>query len=451
MPFLRAVVRACWGLNIHAIMNCDVIVVGGGIVGLATSLRLIEARPGLRLLLLEKESTLGAHQTGNNSGVLHAGLYYKPGSAKARMAVQGLQSMLQFCRDHDIAHETCGKIVVATSQDELSRLDLLWERGHANGLQGLQRLSPGQIREMEPHATGLGAIRVPQEGIVDYPAVARKMGELICRQGGEIRLGVRVRRLIRKGGVWTAESNAGEFHGRFVITCAGLHSDRLVRSSGMRARARIVPFRGEYFKLRADRQHLVRNLVYPVPDPRYPFLGVHFTRLIHGGVEAGPNAVLAFAREGYRWTTVHARDLVESATYPGLWRFLGAHPAMCGSELMRSISRTRFCHSLQQLVPEIQPGDLEPGGAGVRAQAMTVDGRLVEDFCFEEGEGILHVVNAPSPAATASLELGAHIASRAMARMGWLRRRPGKAAGFARGRGRLKLRSAPPRSTTPAA
>ena len=399
-------------------MTYDVSIVGGGIVGCATAFRLQQARPKLRILLLEKEPALGRHQTGNNSGVLHAGLYYKPGSAKAQLAVQGLQQMTAFCREHGVPFEQCGKIVLATAPEQLPRLDTLWQRGLANGLQGLRRLDAHQIQEIEPHARGLAAIHVPQEGIVDYPAVIEKLGQLIQGAGGEIRLQAKVTRLARRPDSWVAETSAGDFSGRFVITCAGLHSDRLVKAAGHKVAAKIIPFRGEYYKLRPERQHLVRNLIYPVPDPQFPFLGVHFTRLIRGDIEAGPNAVLAFAREGYRWSNVNLRDLAETLAFPGLWRFLKAYPSMCGYEIRRSLSIRLFCQSLQQLVPEIRAGDLMTGGAGVRAQAMTPEGRLFEDFLFEEDRGMLHVVNAPSPAATAALAIGSHIAQKTLTQLG---------------------------------
>ncbi|HWR97657.1 MAG TPA: L-2-hydroxyglutarate oxidase [Candidatus Methanoperedens sp.] len=395
----------------------DVIVVGGGIVGLATAHRLLQARPRLRLLLLEKEPRLAAHQTGNNSGVLHAGLYYRPGSEKARLCVAGLRQLVAFCREHGIPHEICGKVVVATSAEELPRLEALWERGRANGLEGLRRLSPEQLREIEPHAAGVAAIRVPQEGIVDYPAVANALGDLIRRRGGEIRLAARCLRLAPGAGGWVVATTAGDLEGRFVVTCGGVHADRLVRSSGLRPPARIVPFRGEYYRIRKERQELVRNLIYPVPDPKFPFLGVHFTRLIHGGIEAGPNAVLAAAREGYRRGRINLRDIAEYACFPGLWRFLARYPGTSWYELRRSCSRREFCRSLQRLIPEIGAEDLEAGGAGVRAQAMTADGRLVEDFLFAEAKGILHVVNAPSPAATACLAIGKTIAQRVLAQL----------------------------------
>jgi L-2-hydroxyglutarate oxidase len=393
-------------------MKYDFVIVGGGIVGLATALRILESRPGTRLLLLEKEGGLGRHQTGHNSGVLHAGLYYKPGSLKAKMAVEGLRQMVDFCQKHKVPYEQCGKIVVATEQEELPRLEKLLERGTANGLKGLGKLGPEQIREIEPHAAGLAAIHVPEEGIVDYGAVVEAMAGEIQRLGGEIRTGERVERFEGTGGRWKIKTSTGEFEAKQVVACAGLHSDRLVSRSGLKPSAKIMPFRGEYYMIRKERQSLVRNLIYPVPDPQFPFLGVHFTRMIAGGVEAGPNAVLALAREGYGWGNINLRDLAESLSFPGLWKFMMKYPSICSYEIWRSINRKEFCRSLQKLVPEIQEEDLESGSAGVRAQAMSADGALVEDFSFVEGPGILHVVNAPSPAATASLAIGKHIVQR---------------------------------------
>ena len=381
-------------------------------MGLATALRILEAKPGAKLLLLEKESALGRHQTGHNSGVLHAGLYYKPGSLKAKLAVEGLRQMVDFCQRHQVAHEQCGKIVVATDKEELPRLEKLLERGTANGLKGLRKLGPDQIREIEPHAAGLAAIHVPEEGIVDYGAVVQALAKEIRDKGGEIILGSRVEGLRGLGGTWVAQSTQGEFATKQVVACAGLHSDRMVSKSGMKPSAKIMPFRGEYYMIRKERQSLVRNLIYPVPDAQFPFLGVHFTRMIQGGVEAGPNAVLAMAREGYRWGNINIMDLAESLSFPGLWKFMLKYPSICSYEIWRSISRKEFCRSLQKLVPEIQEDDLEPGSAGVRAQAMSSDGALVEDFSFVEGPGILHVVNAPSPAATASLAIGQEIVRR---------------------------------------
>jgi L-2-hydroxyglutarate oxidase LhgO len=389
-----------------------VAIIGGGIVGLATGYQLLQRFPGTELLVLEKESGPGRHQTGNNSGVLHCGLYYKPGSTKARLAVQGVRRMVEFCVEHRIAHELCGKVVVATEQDEVPRLHALLERGKANGLECLQLLAPEQIREYEPHAAGLAGIRVPQEGIVDFKAVAGAMADEISARGGDIRFSCKVIRL-RESKTWRIETTSGEYEADFLINCGGLHCDRLSRLAGAHDATKIVPFRGEYYKLRDERQHLVRNLIYPVPDPSFPFLGVHFTRLIHGGIEAGPNAVLALAREGYRLTDINLRDMIETVTYRGFWNFLLRYPAMCWNEFRRSISKALFCRSLQRLVPELQIGDLAQGGAGVRAQALSPSGELVQDFLFIRQARALHVLNAPSPAATASLAIADEVIDRA--------------------------------------
>lgn len=395
-------------------MNYDVAIIGGGIVGLASAHRILAARPGLNLVLIEKEPELAIHQTGRNSGVLHSGLYYKPGSEKARLSVSGLQQMLAFCREHHIPHEQCGKVVVATHENELPRLETLWERGNANGLLGLRKLDPQQIKVIEPHVAGVAAVHVPQEGIVDYPAVCDKLAELIRKDGGQIILNARVHKVTAENDERIVQTQAQQIRAKFVVSCGGLYSDHLVKASGQRPSAKIIPFRGEYFKIKKERQFLVRNLIYPVPDPKFPFLGVHFTRLIRGGIEAGPNAVLAFAREGYRWSNVNLRELTESLAFPGLWKFLARYPSLWSYEIYRSLSRAEFTRSLQRLVPEIRRGDLEPGGSAVRAQAMTPDGRLVEDFHFAEERGLLHVINAPSPAATASLAIGTKIAEKVL-------------------------------------
>jgi (S)-2-hydroxyglutarate dehydrogenase len=389
-----------------------VAIIGGGIVGLATGYQLLQRFPGIELLVLEKENGPGRHQTGNNSGVLHCGLYYKPGSTKARLAVQGVRRMVEFCVEHRIAHELCGKIVVATEQEEVPRLHALLERGRANGLEGLQLLGPEQVREFEPHAAGLAGIRVPQEGIVDFRAVAVALVDEVVARGAEIRFSSKVTGL-RESKSWQIKTTTGEYEADFIINCGGLHCDRLSKLAGTHDRTKIVPFRGEYFKLREDRQYLVRNLIYPVPDPSFPFLGVHFTRMIHGGIEAGPNAVLAFAREGYKLTDFNLRDMIETATYRGFWSFLLRYPAMCWSEFRRSLSKALFCHSLQRLVPEIQIEDLAHGGAGVRAQALSPSGELVQDFLFVRQARALHVLNAPSPAATASLAIADEVIDRA--------------------------------------
>ena len=388
----------------------SVAVIGGGIVGLATAWRLGQKLPGARITVLEKEDAVGKHQSGNNSGVLHSGLYYKPGSLKARLAVSGIRQMVAFCQEHGVPHEICGKLVVATSQEELPRLDALHERGRQNGLAGLALLGQDEMREIEPHAGGLAALRVPQEGIVDYGKVCEALVAEITKPGGRVVTGAKVQKLRPASGGWLADTPKGEFACDLLVNCAGLHSDRVSQLAGERRQARIVPFRGEYYKIRQDRQHLVRNLIYPVPDPSFPFLGVHFTRLIHGGIEAGPNAVLAFAREGYRKTDVNLRDLFDALTYRGLWRFLARHPKMSWAELRRSFSKRLFSESLQRLVPEIQVADLETGGAGVRAQALTPDGELLQDFLIIARPNALHVLNAPSPGATAALAIGDYIA-----------------------------------------
>jgi L-2-hydroxyglutarate oxidase len=390
-----------------------VAIVGGGIVGLAAAFRLLERFPGARVTVLEKEAGVGRHQTGHNSGVLHSGLYYKPGSVKARMAVTGIRQMVAFCQENGVPHEICGKLVVAADESEAPRLRDLEKRGAANGLEGLQWLSRDEMREIEPHVGGVAALRVPQEGIVDYAAVCAAIVAKIEVFGGRVVTGARVERLEPRAPGWVAETTAGPFEAEFLINCAGLHSDRVAALAGERREVRILPFRGEYYQIREDRQHLVRNLIYPTPDPRFPFLGVHFTRLIHGGIEAGPNAVLAFAREGYRKTDFNARDLFDALSYSGFWRFMRKYPSMCWYELRRSFSRALFCRSLQRLVPEIQPDDLTHGGSGVRAQAIAPEGDLVQDFRLIARPNALHVLNAPSPAATASLAIGQEIVTMA--------------------------------------
>lgn len=376
---------------------------------MATAYKLGQRNPSAHITVLEKEPMVGQHQSGHNSGVLHAGLYYKPGSAKARLAVTGIQEMAAFCREHGVPHEICGKLVVAADEAELSRLRDLHERGMKNGLQGLKLLDREEMLEIEPHVGGLAALRVPQEGIVDYPKVCEVLVGRIRAQGGEVTTGARVIGLRPASSGWRIDTTAGEFEANFLINCAGLHCDRVSELAGEKREVRIVPFRGEYYKIKVERQDLVRHLIYPVPDPQFPFLGVHFTRLIRGGIEAGPNAVLAFSREGYRKTDLNPADLFDALSFRGLWRFLAKHKRMCWEELKRSFSKGLFCESLQKLVPEIRADDLETGGAGVRAQAMSPEGDLVHDFCFVNQRRALHVLNAPSPAATASLAIGTEI------------------------------------------
>lgn len=385
--------------------------IGGGIVGLATAHQLLKRFSSAHLLLLEKEDGPARHQTGHNSGVLHCGLYYKPGSVKARLAVEGIRRMTAFCAEHNVPYDVCGKVVVATGEEEIPRLHALLERGRANGLEDLELLTPEQIREIEPHAAGVAGLRVPQEGIVDYPAVAQVMVREIERMGGEIHFSSEVKRL-QNGNGWRIHTTGGHYQADFLINCAGLHSDRVSSMAGNHDPAKIVPFRGEYYRLKPGKEYLVRNLIYPVPDPRFPFLGVHFTRMIHGGVEAGPNAVLAFKREGYLHTDFSLRDTVETLTYRGFWRFFLRYPVMCWEEFRRSYSKHFFCRSLQRLVPEIRMEDLDHGGAGVRAQALAPGGELIQDFYFVRQPGALHVLNAPSPAATASLAIADEVLDR---------------------------------------
>lgn len=382
-------------------------IVGGGIIGLAIALQLL--RRGVGVHLLEKEIRTGMHQSTHNSGVLHAGLYYKPGSLKARLAVRGIRLMTAFCREHGIPYEICGKLVVATEQVELSRLRELMDRGQANGLKDLQWLDSSAMREVEPHVTGIAAVHVPEEGIVDYRSVCDTLSKEIGRLDGRITFGAKVIALTQTKGGWRAETTAGAFEEPFLINSAGLQCDRIHRMGGGRSPARILPFRGEYYHLSKEKESYVRHLIYPVPDPAFPFLGVHFTRMIGGGVEAGPNAVLAFAREGYRMSDINVRDLAEALTFSGLWRFLMRYPKMCSHELLQSMSKERFYRSLQRLVPDLTAGDLEPGGSGVRAQAIDHDGTLLQDFCFGYGRNALHILNAPSPGATASLAIGEEV------------------------------------------
>ena len=373
--------------------------------------------PHLRLLVVEKEESVAQHQTGHNSGVVHSGVYYKPGSLKAKLCVEGAAAMVEFCRRHNLPHEVCGKVIVATSEEEIPGLKGLHERGQANGLVGLRLLQPEQLREIEPHCAGLLGLLVPSTGITDYATVARKYAEIVATQGGAISTGTEVRRVVRQGTEMIVETTRGAFAARNVINCAGLHSDRVSRLAGQKPEVRIVPFRGEYYDLIPEREHLVRTLIYPVPDPKFPFLGVHFTRRVRGGVDAGPNAVLAFKREGYRRTDFNLRDFAGTLTYPGFWHMAGKYWRDGASEFYRSLSKAAFVKALQRLVPEIVGPDLVADGSGVRAQAVRPDGSLVDDFHFVQAEKMLHVWNVPSPAATASLPIGRYIVE--MARKGF--------------------------------
>lgn len=383
----------------------DIAVIGGGIVGTATALSILKEK-SLNLLLLESESTLAAHQTGNNSGVIHSGLYYKPGSLKAANCTLGRDMMYFFCEEHRLPFDRCGKIVVATSKEEITALNLLEERGNANGLTGLKRLSAEEIREYEPHVSGIDGLFIPQTGIVDYVAVTKKYAELIQENGGEIKLKSKLISVKRDGKDFILFTEQNEYKTKFIVNCGGLQSDRIAKLFGVDPKLQIIPFRGEYYQIKKEKEYLVNNLIYPVPDPQFPFLGVHFTRMINGGVEAGPNAVLAFKREGYRKTDFSFTDLFEMKLYPGFWKMAAKYYKMGFQEFRRSFSKKLFVQSLQKLIPEIQIDDIEVGGAGVRAQALERDGKLVDDFRIVEAERMVHVLNAPSPAATASLSIG---------------------------------------------
>jgi L-2-hydroxyglutarate oxidase len=403
----------------------DVALIGGGIVGMATALRLLgysvpglfEERPprvARSLVVLEAERTLGAHQTGRNSGVIHSGLYYKPGSLKARLCAEGRDAMYAYCLHRGLPFERCGKIVVAVEERELPELAELERRALANGLTRVRRIGKEQIRELEPHCAGIAALHVGETGIADYRRVVNDMAHLVGELGGDVRLeqaAVDVRRSER--GVFVITTGAGEVCARAIINCAGLHSDRVARMCGVETGVRIVPFRGEYYDLIPERRGLVKDLIYPVRDPRYPFLGVHFTRATDGTVEAGPNAVLAMARHGYDWSTMDPRDLGEVLAFPGFWRLMGKHWRMGVMEVQRSLNKDLFVRSMQTLIPEVRSEDVVAGRAGIRAQAMDAAGNLVDDFHIVEGEGQLHVLNAPSPAATASLAIGRQIAGMA--------------------------------------
>ena len=386
-------------------------VIGGGIVGLSTCLRLLEKNRNIKVLLFEKEPQVGMHQSTHNSGVLHAGLYYKPGSAKAILAVRGIKQMVEFCRKNDIPHEICGKLVVAVNDEELPRLKELYQRGIANGLSGLKFIEKSEIRKYEPNVNGIAAVHVPEEGIVDYEMVCKRLYEKTLGYGGEVYTNAKVTALSFRNNQWEIRTEKGEYSADYIVNCAGLHCDRVARLAGENPDVRIVPFRGEYYNIRKEKEGIVKNLVYPTPDPKFPFLGVHFTRMIHGGLEAGPNAVLAFSREGYKLSDINLSDLAESLTFPGLWRFLRKYPQMVKRELSISISKSVFCKALQRLVPEITEDDLQKGNSGVRAQALDSEGNLVQDFNIVKRENALHVLNAPSPAATSSLAIGEHIVS----------------------------------------
>lgn len=391
-------------------MIYDFVIIGGGIVGLSTVIALGQRFPQAKIAVLEKETAIAAHQTGHNSGVIHSGVYYKPGSFKAKFTRAGNQSMVEFCQRYGIAHDVCGKVIVATQEKELPLLENLYQRGLDNQLQ-VSKISAEAVREIEPHVTCLAGIRVPTAGIVDYKQVCRQYAEIIAQQGGEIRLNTRVIQIVARPQGCVLETSQAQIETKFLINCAGLFSDRVAQLGGVDPQAQIVPFRGEYYELVPKKRYLVNHLIYPVPNPDFPFLGVHFTRLIDGTIHAGPNAVLGLKREGYRKTDFDLRDFAEVMTFPGFWKLARKHADEGIQEIIRSFSKAAFVRSLQQLIPEVRAEDIIPTPAGVRAQALKATGQLVEDFLIVPAPKALHVCNAPSPAATASLEIGKAIAA----------------------------------------
>lgn len=397
--------------------RADIVIIGAGIVGLATAFQIARARPALRLVILDKESTLASHQTGRNSGVIHSGIYYKPGSMKAATCRRGKALLEAFCREHDVPFETCGKVIVAVDEHELPSLSRIHERGIANGVR-CEVIDAPRLHELEPNVAGVRAIHVPESGIVDYVRMCERFADQIHQSGGQVRLGEMVVGFDRRPSTTVVRTTLGDVEARLVINCAGLHCDRIASREGAHPAAKIVPFRGEYFELVPGAEALCRNLIYPVPDPSFPFLGVHFTRMVRGGVECGPNAVLAFAREGYTLGTLDPGDLLETLTYAGFWRMARKHWRTGMGEMWRSISKAAFVRALQRLIPAIEESHLVPAPAGVRAQSLLPDGSMVDDFLIEETDQGVHVINAPSPAATASLAIGEHVAGRALTRVG---------------------------------
>jgi L-2-hydroxyglutarate oxidase LhgO len=395
----------------------DLIVIGGGIVGLATAMEVTRRFPSLRLAVLEKEATLAAHQSGHNSGVIHSGLYYRPGSLKAKLCVAGAAAMIAFCREHGIQHDICGKVVVATQDRELAGLEELQRRGNANGVVGLEMIGPERLRELEPHAAGIRALHVPTTGIADYPAVTRKYAEIVQQAGGVVLTETKVVGVVRRNGEVVVETTRGDYKADFLVNCAGLYSDQVARMAGAETDVMIVPFRGEYYEIAPQRRSLVRGLIYPVPDPDLPFLGVHFTRRVDGSIEAGPNAVLALRREGYRKTDISLGELAQAVTFGGFWRMARKWWKVGAGEYYRSLNKAAFVKALRRLLPELQSSDLAPGGSGVRAQAVDRSGKLIDDFRFSTSDRAVHVLNVPSPAATASIVIAREIVNMAGERL----------------------------------
>jgi len=397
----------------------DLIIIGGGILGLATALEVTRQYPKVKLGVLEKEAHVAAHQTGHNSGVIHSGIYYKPGSLKAHTCVTGAKLLTEFCDQHGIPYEQCGKVVVATSQDELPRLEELHRRGAANGVEGLEMIGPERLRECEPHAAGIQALYVPKTGIIDFVRVAEMYAQLVQEGGGEIKLLHTVQRIVSADGHLVLETSVGAVHTHAVINCGGLQCDRLARMAGVDPELQIVPFRGEYYTIATHKHHLVNNLIYPVPDPAFPFLGLHFTRTMSGEMEAGPNAVLAFAREGYHWADMVPQELWETLRFSGFRTIARKYWQTGLGEIYRSLNKGAFLRALQRLVPELAADDLLLGGSGVRAQAVSTSGTLVDDFVITDSPRAMHVLNAPSPGATASLAIGRKIVERAAQAFSW--------------------------------
>ncbi|MCC5943398.1 MAG: L-2-hydroxyglutarate oxidase [Bernardetiaceae bacterium] len=396
-------------------MKYDALIIGGGIVGLATAYQLQIQKPHWKIALIEKEKQIARHQTGNNSGVIHSGIYYKPGSLKAKNCIEGYERLLDFCRTQEVNFELCGKVIVATSKEDLPTLDMIYQRGLENGLSDLAILNQAQLKEREPHVNGIAGILVPQTGIIDYKAVSQKLAELFKQKGGSIFLGEEVTQIRRHNHYTEVVTDKQSQPTKLLINCAGLYSDRIAEMSGSQLDLRIIPFRGEYYKLVPERRGLVKHLIYPVPDPAFPFLGVHFTRMINGGIEAGPNAVLAYSREGYSKSKINFKDLVGTLQWRGFRKIAAKYWKTGAGEFYRSYSKDAFTKALQKLIPEIKAQDLMPGGAGVRAQACDKNGGLLDDFSIVEQTGIIHVCNAPSPAATSCLAIGHTIAQKAIA------------------------------------
>lgn len=394
-------------------MNFDFIIVGAGIVGLSTAYKLSRKYPRLKILILEKEGRVAAHQTGHNSGVIHSGIYYKPNSYRAKNCVNGRHQLVDFCRKYDVAHEICGKVIVATDEEEIPRLHSIFETGQINGIEGIELIGKEKLAEIEPYTSGVKAIHVPCSGIVDFVGVAEQLKRLIEQDGNEIKFGKTVQKIDRNQNSVIAETDSGRFEASWLINCAGLYSDHVAASAGVKSKIQIVPFRGEYFKLKKTAEHFVNGLIYPVPNPDFPFLGVHFTRMALGGVECGPNAVFAFKREGYKKLSFDLEETIETLNYPGFWNLARKHWRMGLDEWYRSFSKKAFVKVLQRLIPAISESDLKSSPSGVRAMALKPNGEIMDDFHFETTDREIHVLNAPSPAATAGLAIGDEIVKRA--------------------------------------